>query len=314
MKRSWRSMLGAVALALAGWQSGSAEELRLAPKFDPFNREVEQTTFSGPEISLVSHECTDEIACAPQSCAPSRHVGRDFWVCSDRCGGIIGGSELVYLRPYGSGGVFDTGAGGQMNYQPTMRYWLGYQRADGLGGRIRYWEFDRNGAGPGGTGVGAEFRTFDAELTQTVDFRTWNFLFAGGLRYAETNITRNDAAVPAFNAGFDGIGLTTAAQATRNLNCSGSLRFTAGARWSALYGNSKTQIGGAIVPVRDDLVNILEINVGPQYRRHLRNGSYLTVGAGLEAQYWSNAVLNAPAANNLDVGFVGFASSVAITR
>jgi hypothetical protein len=47
----------------------------------------------------------------------------------------------------------------------------------------------------------------------------------------------------------------------------------------------------------------------------LRNGAYLTLGAGLEAQYWSNAYnLGGLFTPSFDAGFAGFASSIAITR
>jgi len=316
MKLSLRSLMWAVALTLAGIASGSAEEIRLAPTFDPFVTEVAQTT----PITLVgcqdgcADSCTDNNnAC----CTPQRHVGRDFFVCKDRCGGLIGGFEYLWLRPYASGGLYDTGAGGaQQNFNPAWRTWIGYQNADGLGARMRYFEYNRSAAGAAaGSNLGVEFRTLDAELTQAVDFRRWNLLMSGGIRYAESGVTRNDPNVIApINSGFSGFGLTTSATATRDLNQSGSLRFVAGSRWSAVYGNSSnTSPAGVVTTNRDDLANILELNIGPQYRRRLRNGAYLTSTIGLEAQYWSNA-FTLPGGVGTDAGFAGFSSAVALTR
>jgi len=303
MKLSLRSLFAAAGLFVASSGIGQAEEINLKPTFDPF---------AAPEITLVGH-CTDGCADAYaggctdscNSCCTSRHVGRDFFVCKDRCGGLIGGAELLFLRPFGSEDVFDQNGSAQMNYNPAARLWIGTQNADGLGARIRYFEFDRVSTAAGGNNVGVEAKLLDLEATQAVNFRRFNMEFFGGLRYAENRI-----AVPNVSTGFNGVGLTFGAQVARDLNQSGSLRLASGARWSAVYGNSLIAGGNDSLQSRDDLKNILELNIGPQYRRQLANGGYLTLGGGLEAQVW-NGGFNA---DTQDFGFAGFATSVSITR
>jgi len=316
MKVSLRSLLCTVGMLLAGINVAQADDVRLTPEFTVFQGSTAK------EIVFTSHDCSaDHLAgdCEAKTCTPP-HVGRDFFVCKDRCAGIIAGTETVFLRPYASSGLLDI-TPAQMNFNPSQRYWLGYQSADGLGGRIRYWEFDRGTATPV-AGLGIEYRNLDVEMTQAVDFKRWNLLFAGGLRYQETGTDLSIGGIPV-GFGFDGVGLTFAGQATRDLNSSGSWRMAAGARWSAVYGNAKLDIGGALGGIgfnpvaRDTLVNVLEINIGPQYRRRLSNGSYLTMGAGIESQYYSNG-LDLPAVGGFglgfDTGFIGFGSSIAITR
>lgn len=329
MKVSLRSLLCTVGMLLAGFNTAQAEEVRLEPDYEVFQ------TSAAKEIVFANHDCTAENLggdCERKTCTPP-HVGRDFFVCKDRCAGITAGTETIFLRPYASSGLTNQ-PGVAMNFNPSQRYWLGYQSADGLGARIRYWEFDRGATGPipgiGAIGLGIEYRNLDIEMTQAVDFKRWNLLFAGGLRYQETatDITLTPLVGPAvaLGVGFDGVGLTFATQATRDLNSSGSWRMTAGARYSAVYGNGK--ISGAIGgfggtgAINDNLVNVVELNIGPQYRRRLSNGSYLTVGAGIEAQYYNNgANIALPPALAIggvglgyDTGFVGFASNIAITR
>jgi len=322
MKVSLRSLFCAVGMLLAGINGAGAEEVRLDPNYEVFQ------TSAAKEIVLTSHDCSADnlgSGCEQKPCTPP-HVGRDFFVCKDRCAGIIAGTETVFLRPYASSGFLDPGAGAvAMNFNPSQRYWIGYQSADGLGGRIRYWEFDRGATGAGGAGVGVEYRNLDVELTQAVDFKRWNLLGSAGLRYQETGMNVGPslfAGLP-LDFGFDGVGLTFSGTATRDLNQSGTWRFASTARWSAVYGNSKANVGGVLggglgagVVSRDDLVNILELNIGPQYRRRLSNGSYLTMGAGVEAQYYSNALdlPVGPIGVGIDTGFVGFSSSIAITR
>jgi hypothetical protein len=322
MKVSLRSLFCAVGMLLAGINGASAEEVRLDPNYEVFQ------TSAAKEIVFTNHDCSAANLggdCEQKTCTPP-HVGRDFFVCKDRCAGIIAGTETVFLKPFASGGLFGaTGDGGaQMNYNPSQRYWIGYQSADGLGARIRYWEFDRGATGGGGTALGVEFRNLDVEMTQAVDFKRWNLLFSGGLRYQETGANASVAGVNVINTGFDGTGVTFSGQATRDLNPSGSLRMTMGSRWSAVYGNSKGTglVGGVQTPFinRDDLVNVLEINIGPQYRRRLNNGAYLTLGAGVEAQYYTNGLYAGAGVvptvydANQTAGFVGFGSSIAITR
>jgi hypothetical protein len=83
------------------------------------------------------------------------------------------------------------------------------------------------------------------------------------------------------------------------------------ARWSAVYGNTSQNLGRTTD--RDDLLNIMELQLGPQYRRALRNGGYLTLGGGLEAQYWNNGN-GSGFTDTEDFGFAGFFTSVGITR
>jgi len=313
MKVSLRSLMCTISLMLAG-VNVQAEEVQLAPAFDVFE------TAKAKPIVLTSHDCSaDDLAgnCEQKSCTPP-HVGRDFFVCKDRCAGIIAGTETVFLRPYASAGLTTAAVNvgdAQMNFNPSQRYWVGYQSADGLGGRIRYWEFDRGASGTGAFGLGVEYRNLDAEMTQAVDFKRWNLLFSGGLRYQETGGNGAGAGGTSYIYGFDGVGLTFSGQASRDLNSSGSWRMTSGARWSAAYGNAKFAFNGAaITNVRDTMVQVLELNIGPQYRRPLGNGAYLTAGGGIEAQYYSNAFDLVGLGGTLDTGFVGFGSSIGITR
>lgn len=314
MKLSWRSLFAALGL-LVGAAGVQAEEVSLAPNFEPFAA----PDIAASDITLVGH-CTDGCAdacaegCTDQctSCAPSRHVGRDFWVCKDRGCGWVGGVEFLLLKPYAGGGYMDNAGGAQLNFNPAYRLTLGRQNADGLGARLRFFEFDR-GSRVGTSVLGVEARYLDAELTQAVDFRRWNLLFSGGLRYAEIQAANDTFTVDSF--GTSGFGVTFSGQASRDLNKSGSLRMVSSARWSAVYGNSHSlTLPGT---TNDNLMNIMEINIGPRYRRCLRNGAYLTIGGGFEAQYWSNAASIAdqlPSNGAGDIGFAGFSSSIGITR
>jgi len=320
MKLSLRSLFAAAGMFLASAGLGQAEEISLAPQFEPFAAPQVQAT----DITLVNH-CCDSCnngagagcgdagagGCCDSctSCCPSRHVGRDFWVCKDRSCGWVGGVDFLMLKPFASENSMANGGNAQLNYNPAFRIYFGRQNADGLGWRMRLFDFERSASAINGV-LGVKARYYDAELTQAVDFRRWNLLFSGGLRYAQTNF-ENGTGGPVTIASFNGVGLTFAAQAARDLNQSGSLRMLSSARWSAVYGN--TSFNGGTTTDRDDLINIMELQLGPQYRRQLRNGGYLTLGGGLEAQYW-NGANGASFTDTQNFGFAGFFTSVGITR
>lgn len=236
-------------------------------------------------------------------------VGSDFFTATKRGAGFIGGGEIVYLRPYSSVGMpLD------FNFKPSYRAWVGYQNADGLGGRVRYWEYDQSQSDFGVETWSLDFHALDAELTQQVDYYSWNFLVSGGIRQAESRIAMESFGVPENGFGFSGVGLTFSAQATRDLNASGSFRFLAGGRWSCLFGNSDVEVDHVLspYPLSNTTINIIEINMGPQFVRELKNGALLTIFGGAEAQSWNGGFGFGYLAS--DIGFVGFGTSISVLR
>jgi hypothetical protein len=327
MKLSLRKFLLAAAMTLAGIQVGQAEEIQLAPQFDPFIETASATTTfeAPPAISLVNYAggCADNACNSGACCQQQPHVGKDFYVCQDRTCDWYASFELLMLRPYAGGQFMNPGNtnAAQLGFDGGARFVAGRQNSDGLGGRLRYFVYDQSNTFGGGI-ASIETRYFDAELTQAVNFRKWGFVASGGLRYlmwdgmAGTPATLN-------NIGFDGLGLTTSIEASRALRMQGG-RMVATARWSALYGNSKAAvIAGAApaagaTPQNDDVVNMLELNIGPQFTRKLRNAT-LVLGGGLEAQVYSNITniaagpgSNVPGAS--DFGLAGFTSSIMLMR
>lgn len=237
-------------------------------------------------------------------CGPCEWIGPEFYTNRCRSCGVVAGAEIVFLKPHFSED-FSTNANVQYDFEPSYRYWLGWQMDSGLGARLRYWEIDR-GNSFNNAEIGVEFRTLDLELTQGVEFRRWSLLLSGGIRYGETSDRLN-----IFDDGFDGTGLTTSLTAARDLTSGGGLRLVTTGRWSLLFGNSKRFVNGAVFDVdRDDLVNVLEVQVGPQIRRPLSSGAFLTLGAGFEGQYWSNPM----GFDTNDYGFVGFGTNMGIAR
>jgi hypothetical protein len=264
-----------------------------------------------PTISDAAPPPTTDVL-VPRGISSQGLVGRDFTTNNPRNGGgPYFSTEVVFLKPYASRGLFDAANPAQLKFEPSLRYVLGYQSAEGLGARVRYWSYDHGAGTNFGTGLGLRYRTIDAEMTQAVDFRRWQLLISGGLRYAQANIDYQNVFAPGnLGLGFNGFGLTAAAQASRDLNLRGTWRLATGARWSTVFGNSSAVGGGGpTTAYRDDLLSIIDLNLGPQFRLPLGNGAYLTGTAGAEAQFWSGT-----AAATFDTGFAGFGASLGITR
>ena len=106
------------------------------------------------------------VACT-QSAGGSCGCGCD-WRESSRSAGVIGGYDIVWLKPHFSnatsyGTIVDEGGTGggsavdhsyRTDYELTPRFWLGYQWCNGFGARARYCQFvDRLGSGAFSTDV-----------------------------------------------------------------------------------------------------------------------------------------------------------------
>ncbi len=170
--------------------------------------------------------CSSCGSCSPCACGPS--VGRDFFNCGCRTGGIVGGFEEIFLKPFfadrsnqplpapGNGGDIIAapiiGQPASFTYTGAPRAWVGYVNCDGLGIRGRVFDYYGSGAMAGlapavlAGGTIAEqdslaLRTFDLEATQQVTFRRWDFTTFGGVRYGQAIGQSNFTAVVPAAAG-----------------------------------------------------------------------------------------------------------------
>jgi hypothetical protein len=310
--------------------------------------------------------------CQPSCCSNSCSTGCSSGCCKSGCcgagglgaggaplGGFVGGAEFVFLRPFASngdlpnanfgvaGGIGQTDRTLNYNYQVTPRVFFGYVGANGLGGRVRYWQYDHAGGTNTATDPitgnvatiagGLKFQTFDLEMTQQSQFRNWNLLLAGGVRYASFAMDSGNSIVDALAVpvGYDnrhhsvsGTGLTAALQARRSLNASGTFVLLTNLRGSILFGNHRSsfdmnnQFGpnAASTKNRDDLFSIWEWNLGPQWSLPLANGGRFFIGGTVEAQVWQGVgtySYNATNSNGLglgNLGLLGFGGNIGLTR
>lgn len=153
--------------------------------------------------------------------ALSDHDWRYACDCCDRSG-FIAGAELGWLKGYDSDGNLD------LNWEPSFRGWLGWQRADGLGVRARYFYYFQD---PDANADRLHYQTVDLEVFDAVNLgRNWDLNIAGGFRYAEL-FHQNNSEFHEIN----GPGPVVSAELVRHVGCGFAL-YALG-RQSIIVGN-----------------------------------------------------------------------------
>ncbi len=260
--------------------------------------------------------------------------------CYEGCGGGYAAIELLFLKPhfdYGidSAGLLDGDRSNSFSFRQfdpdydvseSLRFTLGYVDCEGLGARVRWFEFDDDAntlttiPGPGNRpsefqriNASLEVEAWDFEITQAVRWCVLEATFAGGVRFAtvETTRTRVENDNGDFRntlIEFEGWGPTVALDLRRPLGC-GPWALVAGTRASLLFGetdmsfaNGLGRLGFPTPPLDDeealgqlveddDVVWVMELQLGLEYRQCVSCGGTLSLRAVMEAQHWGNAVV-----------------------
>ncbi len=250
----------------------------------------------------------------------------DSGCCSCACPGWIAGLELAVLQPHIGSLQIDPGGGAlaitpEFDSEASPRIFLGYKGSEGLGARVRYWQFDHSAqtsiAGLVDLSLRLENHALDFEFMQDGEFWNWDVEIAGGFRYGKLGlgIDANILFFP-FNAAvtFEGVGPTVAMAARRPFGSRG-LALVAGARGSFMYGDSRfngPQILVNQIRVSQHLMQAWEFQVGAEWSRTTSAGSEIFARAAYEAQVWEWA----PSLGilSMDIGYVGPTFSIGITR
>jgi len=252
-------------------------------------------------------------------------------------GGIVFESEVLFFRYHRADGVR---AGSFNNFPPAVtddvqfdhaaspRFTLGYVADNGLGFRVRAWDYDQTGGAVfPGTGVSMAVDTFtiDLEIFEDIQLNDcWSLELSGGVRYNDFTETMIDP-IPAGqfrqNA-FSGYGGILGVEATRSLGGWGGLyaRGRAGILMDDKFVRNVRGPGtpNQVAVLTDSVLGQTEIALGYEATRYVGN-SLFTLRAGYEWQQWHNystaftPVTSTPPANPpasfaglSDVGFAGF--------
>jgi len=238
----------------------SAEEIRYASENDIVRLASQESNTSFP-VQLIGHEsCDGSVTDCDSGCDSG---------CG--CPTITGGGELLFLKPFQSEGNWD-----DFNYRTGYRGWFGYQRGDGLGVRLRtfdYFQRDINDAR-------VDINSIDLEVFDLlVANGQWDLTVGGGIRYLDYFVGSG----PDPDDGYAryGLGPVVSAELMRHVN--DRLSLYAFGREALLAGNGNDY--GTVEA--DCLGNVFELQLGAQWARELGIG--LVFGRiGWEAQSYTS--------------------------
>jgi hypothetical protein len=358
--RMVRGFLGMV--ALAAWLSGfaQAQQYHVVAYDDAGAENGEVNTLKSEvaelreKLNTSTHEGYDQgpaCGCAPAcGCGCEQHCGCDTCGC-DTCGcdqccgggtcgcfepcchstGLWATAELMFFRYHRADGVrvgVDDGEGAEFDFEITPRLTVGWVRDDGLGVRVRYWEFDHNAAALGpdepGSRLDVDTYTFDFELFDTFCLnRNWDLELSAGIRYCDflEVMVDGDAGEVRLNS-FTGFGGVAAAELRRCIGTSGSIWFRV--RTAILMDDKdifNDNGGGQQVRLLDATVGMTELAFGYDYVMPMCGGAYAFAGVQAEWQNWYNfssgfedTANTEDFAGPADVGFGGFGFRAGLIR
>jgi hypothetical protein len=223
------------------------------------------------------------------------------------CCGLPGAyvlAEVMFLKYHRAEGLAPANTFG---YEAAPRITVGYTGPGGLGGRLRWWEYDHTAGA-----VRVNTYNIDAEVYQRVAVGCRSTVeISGGVRYNEFSETgANPPGLLFGNLGtrFSGWGGMVALEGTRQIRRG---HLYARARGVMLFDDATLTSTFFGVPVaagvNDVMPSVTELTLGWRGMRALSNGAVLTGDVAFEAQNWSNYAASgtglAPRAT--DVGFAG---------
>jgi hypothetical protein len=187
------------------------------------------------------------------------------------CNTVTVAGELLFLKPFQSDGNY-----GDFNYRAGYRLWASWQRPDGLGVRVRYFDYNQTAV----NGDNIDLNTLDLEVMDSYQLGcNWTLIVAGGIRFLDLNSNAANNGTDIFH----GFGPVVTAELYRTINYNTQLY--AITRYSVLVDDGANVARGA----QDVCMSTLEIQLGVQRTRELANGALAFGRVGWEAQQYDDA-------------------------
>lgn len=297
------------------YTDGDVTEITPPPHDGPSSGDREDVDSRGAECnschcSGCGDGCAGDVSCGE---CPSGCCGFDG--CASDCLGFDGGCgdcanydmnagmyyveiQNMFMRTH-----LSSEAVGKLRekYEWSPRVVMGYEAPSGLGGRVRWWNYSRtNSTLDTSNNFHFDLDVLDIEGTGRFSSRRADLVIAGGLRYANFEISEDDDEIAA-----DLPGITFAADGRLAICCKGISQWSAvcGARWSLLGGDWEGDANALIDDVFDDNVTTQEIYGGFEYLCHRCNYD-LYARIVFEVQNWRSDVLGENSATD-SIGFIG---------
>lgn len=215
---------------------------------------------------------------------------------TDDDGLFYGGAEVIFFKPFGEAGTTPQqaiAASGATDFLPAWRLWGGWSDDEGLGARVRWWQYDQFSAATdslGTTETRLIFQKLDVEVTQQVSFGPWDMLLSGGATWIGNELDLGSGSeVDRWR--MDAAGVTAGIQAVRRSRRFEHWRWFASAQGSAVFGNSLSQTTADPIGTQPSTVGgIFEFAIGPRWERNIGGGATAFAGGNAEAQYWMTSL------------------------
>lgn len=201
--------------------------------------------------------------------------------------GFTGGADLALFTLYGRQGAGGTGAPNNDDFFPEHegvpggRYWIGYEMADGLGLRGRYFHWSDDQLYNGFVRE-QSFQTFDLESTLDLDVFSFDLTGFAGMRHGRIQLDGSDFGGISDTYNFDGLGLTVGMEGRRRLYRSISL--VGGFRYSVLYGENSFDNSPGFLD--NTFLDIAELKLGAEWSKTLGSGRRLFAAISWEQQVY----------------------------
>jgi hypothetical protein len=227
------------------------------------------------------------------------------------------GADVLFLRPHSSTGLGPEGIAYFANNEifPSWRAWIGLNGPNGVGVRLRHFEFDQILIAAGDS-FGLDTKITDLELTCRKQFGEWNVLVSGGARYVNFH---EDRFINGQNASrfvdTDLTGIVIGGEIARPLFC--GISGYGIVRSAAAYGDMTGQVPQGNVVVLDEVQSFMwEAQLGLEMQRMTGLGN-MTVRFGVEAQNWDDISFKAVSGTNSvreSIGLFGFVGGLSFSR
>jgi hypothetical protein len=267
--------------------------------------------------------CNDCCGC----CADTRGTCGCFEPCC-HCPGFWGMAELMWFKYHRADGVRtgtdEAGDDAEFDLEITPRITVGYVGQDGLGFRIRYWDFEHDALDNDNGFVNVDTYTWDFEVFDTFCLnRNWDLEIAAGIRYNEFEETLFDDEPDLRVNRFEGFGIIVGAELRRLVGANGAL--FARARGTILMDNKNIINVGATTNQTVELVDVVvgttELAFGYDLIAPQCDGSYYFLRLQAEWQTWYNYSSafedtedNQDFGGPADVGFAGLGVALGLAR
>lgn len=244
----------------------------------------------------VATSLVEQVSPLPEV-APAENVG--LWSEGDFAepARIYGGAEVIFFKPFGEAGTTPQqaiAATGADSFLPAWRLWGGWSDDEGLGGRIRWWQYDQSSSAADASTVATSrliFQKLDVEVTQQASHRVWDMLYSCGVTWIGNELDVGDGTGPADRWRMDAAGVTAGMQAVRRSRRFEHWRWCGAVQASGVFGNSLSQTAADPIGAQPSTVGgILELSVGPRWERRIGGGATAFAGGNAEAQYWMTSL------------------------